>query len=79
MIRYIAYKNIKSETFFVNNIDKDGKVTVIPKTNIQHIDTLRCQWNKAKDAKEALAGKNYKVISINKAQEILDKQEGFQF
>jgi hypothetical protein len=79
MIRYIAYKNINSETFFVNDINKEGKVTVIPRTSIKHLDTLKCQWNKAKEAKDALDGKRYKVMPLNKAQEVLDANGEFKF
>jgi hypothetical protein len=70
---YVAFKKINDVLYYINNISKDGKITLIASDNVSSVKDIKYKWIKASMAKKDLEGKKYHVLSISKVQECLDK------
>lgn len=79
MIKYIAYKKIGNDIYFINGKSEEMKYVLIPKENITNTNNILYYWNKAKEAKMELYGKKYKIIECKKAQELINTNSEFKF
>ena len=74
MTKYVAYRNINGEMYFLDEINKNGKTVLIHQSEIKHFDILKLRWNTAKEGRLALNNTNYKVVSTVQAEKLVNNK-----